>query len=228
MPLPTPVVETSAWSMYRAIVGIGLGCALLIVSVYQATAARIADNEARALAQAVAAVLPDAKTLMPVTLASDGTLEAAADGADPLPVFLGYDGSGRLVGAAVTAAGMGYQDTIRVLYAYGFDQQAIVGLRVLESRETPGLGDKIETDPAFQRNFAGLDVTLSEDGSSLLRPIETVPAGAKVAAWQIDAITGATVSSQAIGDMLNRSAQRWVPALARDARGLPGGGAGGP
>jgi electron transport complex protein RnfG len=202
-------------------VGIGLGCALLIVTVYQATATRIADNEARALAEAVAAVLPGAQTLMPVTLTADDTLQVTADAADPLPVFLGYDSSGRLIGAAVTAAGMGYQDTIRIIYAYAFDRQAIVGLRVLESKETPGLGDKIETDPVFQRNFANLDVTLSEDGSQLAHPIETVPAGEKVAPWQIDAITGATISSDAIGDMLNRSAGRWVPALARDARNLP-------
>ena len=228
MPLPTSVVETTGWSMYRAIVGIGLGCALLIVTVYQATAARIAENEARALAEAVAAVLPQAETLAPVTLAADGTLRATANEPDLLPVFLGYDAAERLIGAAVTAAGMGYQDTIRVIYAYAFDHQAIVGIRVLESKETPGLGDKIETDPAFQRNFTNLDVTLTQDGGGLLHPIETVPAGEKVAAWQIDAITGATISSEAIGDILNRSAQRWVPALVRDAHDLPGGSAGGP
>ena len=45
---------------------------------------------------------------------------------------------------------MGYQDVIRILlYGYSPEHQAIVGMRVLESRETPGLGDKIEKDPAF-------------------------------------------------------------------------------
>ena len=44
---------------------------------------------------------------------------------------------------------MGYQDVIRVLYGYSFDTEAIIGIRVLESKETPGLGDKIETDPDF-------------------------------------------------------------------------------
>ena len=207
--------------MYRAIVGIGLGCALLIVTVYQATAERIAANEAAALQAAVAAVLPQATRLTAVSLTADGALQAATGGDDPLPVFLGYDAAGRLIGAAVTAAGMGYQDTIRVIYAYDFESCAIVGLRVLESKETPGLGDKIETDPVFQRNFTALDVALTADGSSLRQPIVTVPTGEKVSAWQIDAITGATISSQAIGDMLNRSAQRWVPALARDAADLP-------
>ena len=49
-----------------------------------------------------------------------------------------------IVGLAVEAQGMGYQDVIRVIYGYSFEQDAIVGIRVLESKETPGLGDKIE------------------------------------------------------------------------------------
>ena len=44
---------------------------------------------------------------------------------------------------------MGYQDTIRVIYAYSFADRAIVGMQVLESKETPGLGDKIEIDADF-------------------------------------------------------------------------------
>ena len=44
---------------------------------------------------------------------------------------------------------MGYQDVIRVLYGYSFAEEAVVGIRVLESKETPGLGTRIETDPDF-------------------------------------------------------------------------------
>ena len=216
----TPAVATSAWSMYRAIVGIGLGCALLIVTAYQATAKRIAANEAEALQEAVAAVLPAAVGLVAVSLTEAGGLQLSGDSPQTLPVFLGFDDQERLIGAAVTASGMGYQDTIRVIYAYAFDVQAIVGLRVLESKETPGLGDKIETDADFKRNFERLDVALADDGLSLRNPITTVPAGDKVAGWEIDAITGATISSEAIGELLNRSAERWVPALERDARNL--------
>ncbi len=56
--------------------------------------------------------------------------------------------------------GMGYQDFIRLLYGYSPDDQAIIGIRVLESRETPGLGDRIETDADFLSNFQRLDVAL--------------------------------------------------------------------
>ena len=36
---------------------------------------------------------------------------------------------------------MGYQDVIHVLWGYSITEEAIVGLKVLESRETPGLGE---------------------------------------------------------------------------------------
>ena len=47
-------------------------------------------------------------------------------------------------GSPIEAQGMGYQDVIRVLYGYSFADEAIIGIQVLESQETPGLGDRIE------------------------------------------------------------------------------------
>ena len=205
---------TSAWSMYRAIVGIAALCALLVVTVYQATAARIEQNQARFLAQAISEVLPEAASTRAVALSGAGRLHAAPDAGS---VFLGYGDNGDLVGAVVSAEGMGYQDNIRVLYAYSLDLDAIVGFKVLESKETPGLGDRIETEPHFLANFRQLDSALDIDGNALLHPIETVKQGEKTAAWQIDGITGATISAEAIGTILNDSANNWVPALERDA-----------
>jgi electron transport complex protein RnfG len=183
--------------MYRAIVGIGALCALLIVTVYQTTAARIRENQARFLALAVAEVLPAAQPA--------------------LPVFLGYSADGELVGAVVTAQGMGYQDNIRVLYAYSFELDAIVGFKVLDSKETPGLGDKVEKEPHFIANFERLDATLTPDGNALLNPIVTVKQGEKEEPWQLDGITGATITSEAIGEILNDSANTWAPVLERDS-----------
>ena len=218
MNTPAPVQQemTSAWSMYRAIVGIGALCALLIVTVYQTTAARIAENQARFLALAVSEVLPAAQSTLAIDLNEDGRLVEATE-APTLPVFLGYDANAELVGAVVTAQGMGYQDNIRVLYAYSFELDAIVGFKVLDSKETPGLGDKVETEAHFIANFEELDATLSSDGESLLHPIVTVKQGEKTEAWQIDGITGATITSEAIGKFLNDSANAWVPVLERHA-----------
>jgi len=216
---PGPVQQppTSAWSMYRAIVGIGGLCALLIVTVFQTTADRIRENQERFLARAISQVLPAAQTTIAVALTEDGRLEEAVE-APALPVFLGYDPDGNLVGAVVTAEGMGYQDTIRVLYAYSFELDAIVGFKVLDSKETPGLGDKIEKEPHFLANFEKLDATLTLDGDALLHPIVTVKQGKKLETWQLDGITGATITSEAIGAILNASANTWVPVLERNSQ----------
>ena len=203
-------------AMFRTIVGIGMMCALVIVGVYAGTAQRIADNEARALANAVNAVLPAASNLRSIAVTAQGEIIDVIAAEQALPAFLGFDEDGELVGAAITAEGMGYQDTIKVIYAYSFEASAIVGFHVLQSLETPGIGTKIKEYP-FLANFEALDVSLDETGSALANPIVTVPSGTKDQPWQIDAITGATVSSDAVAALLDDSAQRWVPVLARDA-----------
>ena len=199
--------------MYRAIVGIGAFCALVIVGVFQGTAARIADNQARFLEQAIADVLPITASTIPVMIDADGRLAIVTEGS----VFLSLDGDGRLAGAVLTAAGMGYQDTIRVLYAYSFERQAIVGFKILDSKETPGLGDRVEIEPHFIANFEALDAALDASGNALANSIVTVKQGEKTEPWQLDGITGATITSEAIGNILNESAGLWVPVLERDA-----------
>ncbi len=207
-----PRTAPGAWPMYRAMVGIGLLCGLLIVSVFQATGPVIARNRAEALERAIFQVLPEARSSVAFHLGAAG-FEPAPDASGEDVVHAGYDAGGRLVGFAVQGAGMGYQDVIRVLFGYVPDQDAIVGIRVLESKETPGLGDRIETDPDFLANFKRLDVSLDADGKSLAHPILAVKQGEKTDAWQVDGITGATISSVAIANLLNRSATRWVPLL---------------
>lgn len=216
-PAPVQQKKTTTWEMYRSIVGIGAFCALLIVTVYTATAGRIADNKARFLSSAIAQVLPDARSTIEVNLDANGTLVAATEPAG-LPVFLGYNEQGELVGAVITAQGMGYQDNITVLYSYSFDLEAIVGFKVLESKETPGLGDKVEIEPHFLANFEALDAHLNADGKSLANTIVTVKEGEKTEPWQLDGITGATITSDAIGVILNQGSSYWLPALERDAR----------
>jgi len=206
--------RSETWPMYRSMVGIGLLCGLLLVGAFQITKPIIERNQAEALARAIFQVLPEAASSKTFALGDDGRftiLEGQPVG--QTIVYGGYDATGRLVGVAVEAAGMGYQDTIRLLYGYSAENDAIAGIQVLDSKETPGLGDKIQFDPEFLANFARLDVTLAEDGSRLAHDIVSVRHGQKTEAWQIDAITGATVSSNAIANILNKSATRFVPAI---------------
>ncbi len=186
--------------MYRAMVGVGVVCALLIVAVYLATLDVIARNQVEALERAVLEVVPGA-----VRFAQRDDLGQ--------PVYAAFDAAGALAGIALEAQGMGYQDTVRILYGYDPAREQVVGLRVLQSRETPGLGDRVETDAAFRANFAALDVRLAPDGAGLLHPVQLVKPGEKTQAWQIDAISGATITSSAVARMLAASAAQWVPIL---------------
>jgi electron transport complex protein RnfG len=205
------------WHMYRSMVGVGLLCGLLIVTVFQVTRPVIERNKAEALQRAIFQVLPAARSSTTFRITGDERFEVLqGEGVGEQLVYAGYDEQERLVGLAVEAQGMGYQDVIRVLYGYSFAEDAIVGIRVLESKETPGLGDKIETDPAFLENFVRLDVALTDDLSTILNPIEPVKRGKKEHPWQIDAITGATISSKAIANILRSSSAYWVPRIRRN------------
>ncbi len=209
LPAPPPI-----WPMYRAMVGVGLLCGLLIVGVFVSTGPVIARNRAAALERAILEVLPNAEESRSFQLdETGGGFSPVADAAPRTPVVhAGYDAEGRLVGLAIEASGMGYQDVIHVLYGYDFTRQAVVGIRVLESRETPGLGDRIETDPVFLANFERLDVALGPEGA-IANPIEFVKPGQKEHDWQVDGITGATISARAIANILAASTARWVPLL---------------
>jgi electron transport complex protein RnfG len=214
-PLPPPAAAPAgAWPMIRAMVGIGLVCGVAIVLAYRGTLPVIERNRAEALQKAILQVLPAATSSAAFVLGEDGGFAPLAGKPGAVRVIhAGYDGEGRLVGFAIEAAGMGYQDTIRVLYGYDPVRQAIVGFRVLESRETPGLGDKIDTDPVFLENFRALDVTLAADGAALAHPITSVASGKKTSPWEVDAITGATVSSKAVAKLLQESAAFWMPKI---------------
>ncbi len=213
---------TSVWAMYRAMVGVGALCGLLIVSIFQLTRPRIERLRAEALERAILEVVPGALSSRTYVEAGDGTFAPSAAGERALRrVHAAYGGGGELVGLAIEAAGMGYQDTIRLLWGYSPEAQTAVGLKVLESKETPGLGDRIFTDPAFLESFRTLD--LAVEGNALLHPVVAVKHGGRVEAWQVDGITGATISSKAVAKIVGESAAAWAPELRRRRVDFEGG-----
>jgi electron transport complex protein RnfG len=200
--------------MFRALVGVGLLCGLLIVLAYQYTLPIIQANQLAAREAAVLDVLPGARTSRTFRLQEDGRFAAApSDATEGHLVFAGYREDGSLVGVAIEGAGMGYQDTVRLLYGFDPAQQAIIGVKVMESRETPGLGTRVETDEAYLANFVALDVALDPSGAALAHPIEAVKPGTKTQPWQVDTITGATITSKAVADILREGSAWWMPRL---------------
>ena len=210
--LVSPQRET--WLMYRSMVGIGLVCGILLVAVYLWSKPIIERNREEALQRAIFQVLTEAKTSVTFVLGEDGSFSPLVGKAgSSRVVHAGYAADGSLAGLAIEASGTGYQDVIKVIYGYSPERQTIVGFRVLESRETPGLGDRIDFDPQFLANFESLDVALTADGAAIAHPIVSVKRGEKTEPWQIDAITGATVSSVAVTKMLRESTAFWMPKL---------------
>ncbi len=193
---------------------------LMIVLVFQVTLERIARNHQEALERAVFTVLPGATSRTNYRLDADGLRALPDEAIAQANLFAGYDADGTLVGLAIEASSRGYADVIRVLYGYSLERESIIGFTVLQSSETPGLGDKIEKDPAFLANFETLDVQLNADRTALVNEIVTVKQGAKTQPWQIDGISGATVSSMAIGRALRESTNRLIPLLAAHRDGL--------
>jgi Na+-translocating ferredoxin:NAD+ oxidoreductase subunit G len=113
---------------------------------------------------------------------------------------------GRLAGWVVQTAGQGYADRIEVLVGLSPDAAAITGLFVLDQKETPGLGAKITAAP-WRAQYVG---------KSSAVPLEVVKGGG-AGGSRIDAITGATISSRAVVDIVNRALADVRTQLAADA-----------
>ena len=184
----------------------GLFSGLAIVSAYRLTLPMIRANQAEALREAVFQVVPGAERMQRLVW-RDGSL-IPAEGESPeegqaRSVYGGYDEAGAFLGYAVPGAGAGFQDTIRLIFGYDPDAEEVTGMQVLESRETPGLGDRIYKDPEFVDEFHGLAV----------KPEPVLVKGEGEAPNEVDAITGATISSQAVVDIINDASDTWLERL---------------
>jgi len=181
---------------------------LLIVTVFQWAQPRILTHQAEVLRGAVLEVLgsPDHyETLFVVGDELSAGLPANADSSSFDQVFLGYGADGRPVGFAIVGQEPGFQDVIRLIFGYDPASGAILGMKVLESKETPGLGDKIEKDSSFVAGFAGAGT-----------PIEGVKKGAgKGGEREVDMITGATISSRAVIGIINHRLEQIGPMIER-------------
>ncbi|MCB1319925.1 MAG: FMN-binding protein [Leptospiraceae bacterium] len=193
--------------------GIGVISGIMIVLVYQYTLPIIKRNRAEALQTSILRVVPGATSSKIFQIDSSGTVVPFNEKDErSLRLYGAYNAAGQLKGVAVEARGQGFQDVIHILYGYDPEQQAVVGMQVLESRETPGLGDKIEKDADFVRNFEALSVVPGDDGRPE-HPVTMVKNGKKTDPWQVEAITGATISSRAIANILRASTDQNLPVI---------------
>ena len=204
-----PVTPSS--QMILVLTGIAMLSGFLVVLSSQITAPMIAENQRIAIEQAIQQVVPGTVSNSKYRL-HEGQLLALEKGSKDPMVYAGYDADGKLLGIAAEAAAQGYAGMVNLLYGYDPGCECIGGFKVVKMAETPGLGDKIITDTRFQANFP-LDARVDSNLGALANPIVTVKNGSKKQDWEIDAISGATITSRAVGKALNQSAQALLPEL---------------
>ena len=213
--------EPSSFTLIMSLGIAGLLSGIVLASVYIFATPLIEANREEALRQAIFKVLPGCSAYTTLEL-RDGILgkEAEKNGKEQKSddavarIFAGFDQEGRFIGFAVPGSEPGFQDIISVLYGYKVTDEMIVGFEVLESKETPGLGDKIFKDAEFTASFAALQVTPE---------IVPVKKGQKTAPNHLETITGATISSKAVIRLLNNSLKEWKATMEEFMKNNPGG-----
>ena len=156
----------------------------LLSFVYQKTKPEIEFQRLKALKRAIFNVLPDA----------DDYKEVKKNG---LIIYQGINRNNEQVGIVFIAEGNGFQGAIKMIVGMDNELKIILGMQVLESVETPGLGGKITGDD-FQNQFKGIAIEEKVDIIKGKKP-ENIDTEAT-----IQAITGATISSKAVVDIINK------------------------
>jgi electron transport complex protein RnfG len=199
--------EVSTFSLVATLAIAGALAGVLIVLVDQHTRPIIDKYRAEQLQKAVYEVLPGAASYTTYYLVDNSlspTLPEAAKVSEYKRVHIGYDAALQIKGVAIERGEPGFQDIVQLIFGYDPHTATLLGMKVLESKETPGLGDKIIKDQAFvDQFFAGPQP-----------PLVAIKAGTgKGRPNEIDMITGATISSRVVIDIINHGLQEWTPVL---------------
>ena len=203
----------STFRMILTLALISMLSGVTIVAAYQVTKAPIAQNHREALEEVgVFRVLPGASSTVRYRIDDDGIhlIDDPVD--DSANIYAGFD-NGDFIGVAMEGSAGGYGGTVRILFGYDPDEQCVIGYHVLQSAETPGIGSKIRDDEDFLANFECLELPLDDDRSGLAYDVRVVSPGSSEEPGEIDNITGATVSVEAVATAIQRSAERFLPAI---------------
>ncbi len=125
--------------------------------------------------------------------------------ANDITLYAGYHknetGNEELVGYAVNMVGSGFQGKISLMLGLDPSLKNVTGMKILGQTETPGLGTKIEDDPSnktnrkwFTEQFKGIVVDPAVEYVKNQKPSKEN---------EIQAITGATISSRSTVNIVN-------------------------
>jgi len=168
------------------VVGLISGGCLSVVGLL--TQERIELNRQKEIEEAIGQVVPGTKNYSAVVEEKDFTVYKAKGEQD------------NLIGYAIYARGTGFQDIITLMFGTDPELDKINSLTILEQKETPGLGAKITDRQAFLQFWEDREIN---HGLSLRKP--AVETKQELAPSEVNAITGATISSQKVLNIVNLS-----------------------
>lgn len=166
--------------------------AAILVTVQINLSPKIEENKKQAACSQIPALIEGAEP--------SKTREIEIQGADgkPARVFQVFDANEKHIGWVFPGVGQGFGDAISLIIGLDANAETITGLFVLDQKETPGLGNFIVDEP-FRSQFAG---------KSAATPL-VAKAGVPTAPHEIQALTGATISSKAVCDVVNDSIHKY-------------------
>ena len=166
---------------------------LLIAVTSAGLSPRIRQNEINKRNRLVSALLPEARDFIPL----DEKIEFQPPRGKPenIEIYKAVSKTGECVGWSFEAIGSGFQDKIKLVIAVDKDFEKIAGFDVLSSNETPGFGDQIKND-YYRNQFKGAPAGELK--------LVTVGEPKKIDS-EIVAISGATISSEAVVDIINNA-----------------------
>lgn len=169
----------------------------VVAMIQQGTATRIDEAREQAQLQALTEILPDGSydnNLLDSMLIID---EPLLGNRSPQPAYVATLNGQPTAIILQANAPDGYSGNIRLLVGVLADG-SLAGVRVLEHKETPGLGDKIETMKS--------DWIYSFDGKSLVNP-STAGWAVKKDRGDFDQFAGATITPRAVVTAVHKALQ---------------------
>jgi electron transport complex protein RnfG len=166
---------------------------LLIAVTSAALSPRIEQNKINKRNRLVGALLPEAKNFVP--LDSEIEVKSIQGQKESVEVFRAMSETEECVGWNFNTIGPGFADKIELVVAVDKNFEKLAGFDVLASNETPGFGNQIKFD-FFRDQFRGAPA----EGLKL----ESSGDNTKIDS-EIIAISGATISSEAVVDIINNA-----------------------
>ncbi len=174
--------------MIVVLTSIGLISGAFLAGVGTLTKNRIALNKQREINEAIVKVVSGAKI-------TDKIYETKK-----LSVFRVRNEKKEFLGYAVYTSGVGFQDKIYLMFGTDPEITKIYSLTILDQKETPGLGAKITSEKDFLQFWINRDCTKN---ITLHKPAVSSPD--QLSSSEVNIITGATISSEAIVNIVNEA-----------------------